>query len=53
MEHSIADSLIDALVSAGVTRIYGIVGDSLNAVLDAVRIRLSFPWVLVYVSTRW
>jgi pyruvate dehydrogenase (quinone) len=32
-----ADALLDVLVQAGVRRIYGIVGDSLNAFSDAVR----------------
>jgi pyruvate dehydrogenase (quinone) len=34
---TVADSLLDVLVQAGVRRIYGLVGDSLNAFSDAVR----------------
>src|SRR5664280_174021 len=34
---SVADQLVGQLVAAGVRRIYGIVGDSLNPVVDAVR----------------
>src|SRR5689334_6059742 len=34
---TVADQLVDYLVEAGVRRIYGIVGDSLNPVVDAVR----------------
>jgi pyruvate dehydrogenase (quinone) len=34
---TVADSLLDVLVQAGVRRIYGVVGDSLNAFSDAVR----------------
>ncbi|NLU82942.1 pyruvate dehydrogenase [Rhodococcus sp. HNM0569] len=34
---TVADQLVAQLVSAGVRRIYGIVGDSLNPVVDAVR----------------
>jgi pyruvate dehydrogenase (quinone) len=34
---TVADQLVDYLVQAGVRRIYGIVGDSLNPVVDAVR----------------
>ncbi|MGC0364447.1 thiamine pyrophosphate-dependent acetolactate synthase large subunit-like protein [Rhodococcus sp. 27YEA15] len=34
---TVADQLIRQLVDAGVRRIYGIVGDSLNPVVDAVR----------------
>ena len=37
MAATVADQLITALVDAGVRRIYGIVGDSLNPVVDAVR----------------
>ncbi len=37
MAQSVADQLVSALVDAGVRRIYGIVGDSLNPVVDAVR----------------
>ncbi|AMM20504.1 pyruvate dehydrogenase [Frondihabitans sp. PAMC 28766] len=37
MAETIADQLIAQLVAAGVKRIYGIVGDSLNPVVDAVR----------------
>ncbi|GAA1955297.1 pyruvate dehydrogenase [Amycolatopsis minnesotensis] len=34
---TVADQLIDVLVQAGVRRIYGVVGDSLNPVVDAIR----------------
>lgn len=37
MARTAADDLLEVLVSAGVTRIYGLVGDSLNAFSDAVR----------------
>ena len=37
MAQTVADQLIAQLVDAGVHRIYGIVGDSLNPVVDAVR----------------
>ena len=37
MAQTVADQLIAQLVGAGVHRIYGIVGDSLNPVVDAVR----------------
>ncbi len=36
---TVADELLDVLVAAGVRRIYGLVGDSLNAFSDAVRRR--------------
>jgi pyruvate dehydrogenase (quinone) len=34
---TVADDLLNVLVRAGVTRIYGLVGDSLNALSDSVR----------------
>ena len=37
MARSIADQLIAQLIDAGVSHIYGIVGDSLNPIVDAVR----------------
>lgn len=37
MPTTVADQLVRGLVDAGVQRIYGIVGDSLNPVVDAVR----------------
>ncbi|PPG50552.1 MULTISPECIES: pyruvate dehydrogenase [unclassified Rathayibacter] len=36
-QKTIADQLIAQLIDAGVSRIYGIVGDSLNPIVDAVR----------------
>ncbi|MGP4020091.1 pyruvate dehydrogenase [Saccharopolyspora sp. 5N708] len=44
---SVADQFIDVLVQAGVQRIYGIVGDSLNPVVDAVRRTEGIEWVHV------
>ena len=35
----VADVLVDTLVAAGVKRIYGLVGDSLNGVTDSTRPR--------------
>ncbi|AWB95276.1 pyruvate dehydrogenase [Agromyces badenianii] len=37
MARTIADQLVDQLIDAGVDHIYGIVGDSLNPIVDAVR----------------
>ncbi|MDA3649853.1 pyruvate dehydrogenase [Saccharopolyspora indica] len=44
---TVADQLIEVLVQAGVRRIYGIVGDSLNPVVDAVRRTEGIEWVHV------
>ncbi len=34
---NLAEQIVAQLVEAGVTRIYGVVGDSLNPIVDAVR----------------
>ncbi|MFY4774706.1 ubiquinone-dependent pyruvate dehydrogenase [Metabacillus sp. RGM 3146] len=47
MKKTIADLLIDSLLHAGVKRIYGIVGDSLNAVLDSIRRSGKIEWISV------
>ena len=39
MAKELATQLIEQLQAAGVQRIYGIVGDSLNPIVDAVRKR--------------
>jgi pyruvate dehydrogenase (quinone) len=44
---TLADQLIDVLLRAGVQRIYGVVGDSLNPVVDAVRRAAGIEWVHV------
>jgi pyruvate dehydrogenase (quinone) len=44
---TIAGQLIDILVQAGVRRVYGVVGDSLNPVLDAIRRTPGIEWVAV------
>lgn len=45
MKQTIADLLIESLLHAGVKRIYGIVGDSLNAVLDSIRRSGKIEWI--------
>ncbi len=37
MTRTVADQFVDTLVSAGVRRIWGVVGDSLNGITDALR----------------
>ena len=44
---TVAEQFVDGLVQAGVERIYGVVGDSLNPVTDAVRRRDGIEWVQV------
>ncbi|MDT5304147.1 MAG: hypothetical protein QOG79_7764, partial [Mycobacterium sp.] len=43
----VADVLVDTLVAAGVKRVYGLVGDSLNGVTDSIRPRKDLQWVPV------
>jgi pyruvate dehydrogenase (quinone) len=47
MPHRVADELIRRLAEAGVERIYGVVGDSLNPVTDALRLNNKVKWVHV------
>src|SRR3984893_16669556 len=44
---TVAESLVRALVEAGVKRICGIVGDSLNGITDAIRREKSIQWIHV------
>src|SRR5262247_3513606 len=44
---TVADQFADILAAAGVKRIYGIVGDSLNGLTDAVRRQGKIEWVHV------
>ena len=37
MAKTVAELLVDTLAAAGVKRVYGVVGDSLNGVTDAIR----------------
>jgi pyruvate dehydrogenase (quinone) len=47
MAHRLADELIRRLAEAGVERIYGVVGDSLNPVTDALRLNNKVKWIHV------
>lgn len=47
MAHRVADELVSRLVESGVKRIYGLVGDSLNPVTDAVRRNGKLQWIHV------
>ena len=46
-KQTVAEQFIDILTRAGVQRLYGVVGDSLNPVVDAVRRSRSLEWVHV------
>ena len=43
----VADLLVDVLAKAGVRRIYGLSGDSLNGITDSIRIKKNIDWVHV------
>jgi pyruvate dehydrogenase (quinone) len=45
MARTVADQFVETLVAAGVKRIYGIVGDSLNGLTDAVRRHGKIEWI--------
>lgn len=45
MSHTVAKLMVDTLRQAGVKRIYGVVGDSLNGFTDALRSRPEMEWV--------
>jgi pyruvate dehydrogenase (quinone) len=47
MAKTVAALLIDVLSLAGVRRIYGVSGDSLNGVTDAIRVRDDIEWIHV------
>ncbi|MDH6170758.1 pyruvate dehydrogenase (quinone) [Variovorax boronicumulans] len=47
MHKTVAEQLVDTLVAAGVKRIYGLVGDSLNGLTDVIRRRGDIEWVHV------
>ncbi|MER6950890.1 pyruvate dehydrogenase [Nonomuraea sp. NPDC000554] len=44
---TVAEQFVDTLTRAGVKRLYGVVGDSLNPVTDAVRRSPAIEWVQV------
>ncbi|NED53935.1 ubiquinone-dependent pyruvate dehydrogenase, partial [Micromonospora aurantiaca] len=44
---TVADQFIEVLRQAGVRRVYGVVGDSLNPVVDAIRRTNGIEWVHV------
>src|SRR5215472_3165987 len=47
MAQRVADQFADILVAAGVKRIYGIVGDSLNGLTDSLRRQGKIEWIHV------
>ena len=47
MFRNVSDVFIETLVAAGVTRVYGVVGDSLNGLTDAIRKSEAIEWLHV------
>src|SRR2546423_7046370 len=47
MARTVADQFVETLAAAGVKRIYGIVGDSLNGLTDAIRRDGKIEWIHV------
>lgn len=45
---NIAEQFVQVLVQAGVERVYGVVGDSLNPIVDAIRRTGGIEWVAVH-----
>ncbi|MFF8957576.1 pyruvate dehydrogenase [Streptomyces sp. NPDC014894] len=46
-KQNVAEQFVDILVRAGVRRLYGVVGDSLNPVVDAIRRNSAIDWIQV------
>ena len=44
-QKSVAEIIVETLAAAGVKRIYGVVGDSLNGMLEALRIQKTIEWI--------
>jgi thiamine pyrophosphate-dependent acetolactate synthase large subunit-like protein len=44
---NVAELMIECLENAGVRRIYGVVGDSLNGITETLRKRRTITWVPV------
>jgi hypothetical protein len=42
---NIAEIMIETLAVAGVKRIHGVVGDSLNCMLEAIRVQKTIEWI--------
>ncbi|NLU69213.1 pyruvate dehydrogenase [Streptomyces sp. HNM0574] len=46
-KQTVAEQFVDTLVRSGVRRLYGVVGDSLNPVVDAIRRTSAIDWIQV------
>jgi pyruvate dehydrogenase (quinone) len=46
-QKTVAQIIVETLVAAGVKRIYGVVGDSLNGILEEIGKRKDIEWIMV------
>src|SRR5512140_1805824 len=44
---TVGNLVVDTLVAAGVKRVYGLAGDSLNGITDSIRTRDDIQWIAV------
>ena len=52
MSKSVADQFVEILAAAGVKRVYGVVGDSLNGITDALRRHGEIDWLSPWADPR-
>jgi pyruvate dehydrogenase (quinone) len=45
VKKTVAELLVDVLAEAGVERVYGVPGDSLNGITDSIRVRKDMSWI--------
>jgi len=45
MSKKVSELVVDVLLQAGVQRIYGVPGDSLNGITDSIRTRQDIQWI--------
>src|SRR5713226_1502396 len=45
MSKKVSELVVDVLLQAGVQRIYGVAGDSLNGITDSIRTRQDIQWI--------
>jgi pyruvate dehydrogenase (quinone) len=45
LRKTVAELLVDVLAQAGVERVYGVPGDSLNGITDSIRVRQDISWI--------
>jgi pyruvate dehydrogenase (quinone) len=51
-QKTVAEIFVETLIAAGVTRIYGVVGDSINGVLEEIRRSKKIEWLACVTKRR-